>query len=295
MLSRCYGYYLVFTGCSNICLTIMWCAHWMLRTHNLLSAKTIVETSQPRKCNSPKKDHHCATLFKPTDAKEEWVAREVKAKYANLIPSRCYNLVYIECFHICLALFGAHWMPRTVFFVRETIVETIQQRIAINPKQIITVLSLHMPADDTNKLSGVWIKQNTQAACSRDVMPTIWCTLNALMFAWRQSAAHWLNASNLNLLSAKTFFGNPAVIPQGFRVAWSRLARFCLVCLLCVLLHFACRWIDCEYLFRRFPLKGALIWHALIHYNTSKRRTSANLFISFTIVAFGLRCSFVIV
>ena len=68
MLSRCYGYYLVYTGCSSICLATIWCTLNASNTH-LLSAKTIVETIQQRTAIDPKRIITVLPIYKPADAK----------------------------------------------------------------------------------------------------------------------------------------------------------------------------------------------------------------------------------
>ena len=68
MLSRCYGYYLVYTECSCICLVTIWCS---LDASNsrFLSAKTIAETTQQRIEIYPKRIITVLPMFKPTDSK----------------------------------------------------------------------------------------------------------------------------------------------------------------------------------------------------------------------------------
>ena len=59
-----------------------------------------------------------------------------------------YYLVYIECASICLATIWCTLnASNSQILSAETIGETTQQRIAIDPKRIITVLPLYMPAD----------------------------------------------------------------------------------------------------------------------------------------------------
>ena len=69
-----------------------------------------------------------------------------KAKYANLMVSRYYGyyLVYTECPSICLATIWCTLNACNSYLLSaETIVETTQQRIAIDRKRIMTVLPLY--------------------------------------------------------------------------------------------------------------------------------------------------------
>ena len=68
MPSRCYGNYLVYTECSNICLATIWCT---LNAWNLyfVSAKSIVETTQQRITINPKRIVTEQPLYMPADAK----------------------------------------------------------------------------------------------------------------------------------------------------------------------------------------------------------------------------------
>ena len=70
MLSRRYGYYLVYTECTSICLTTFVCA---LNASNLhcLSWKAICETTQQRIAIDQKRIINVLPILKPTDAKQE--------------------------------------------------------------------------------------------------------------------------------------------------------------------------------------------------------------------------------
>ena len=69
----------------------------MLRTPNLLFAKTIVETTLQRIAIDKKLIINFLPLLKPTDVKQEGVAAGInKAEYASLVLSCCYgySLIY---------------------------------------------------------------------------------------------------------------------------------------------------------------------------------------------------------
>ena len=88
-------------------------------------------------------------LFEPTDAKQEGFATGVnKAKHVSLMLSCCcgHYLVYTEC--PCPATTSCE-----------------QQRDAMEPKRIVSVLPRYKPAD------------------ARVCMRNMWCTLNALILA----------------------------------------------------------------------------------------------------------------
>ena len=198
--------------CTLSALVFAWLrfgAHWMLWTPNLLSANTIAETTKQRIAIYPKMDHHCATHLQAHGCKIRMSCQGVnKAKYASLMLSRCfgYYLVYTECPTICLATIWCTLNVRTLnLLYARLIVETIQQRTAIDPKRIITVLSFTSPLmPNKNELPGGSLKQYTDASCSRVAMATIWWILNALVSAWLLFDAHWM-LRTLICLSAKTF------------------------------------------------------------------------------------------
>ena len=89
-------------------------------------------------------------------------------------------------------LYGAHWVLRTPNLLSAKNVETIQQRIATVTKRIITVLPIYKPADAKSAWHVKGLKQNMQASCSRVVMATMWCILNALVIACVLFDAHWM-------------------------------------------------------------------------------------------------------
>ena len=68
ILPQCYGHYLVYTGCSSICLATIWCT-LHIGTPNLLSAKTIVETTERRTAIDPKRIISLLPLYMSADAK----------------------------------------------------------------------------------------------------------------------------------------------------------------------------------------------------------------------------------
>ena len=122
--------------------------------------------------------------------------------------SRCYglSLVYTECSSICVA---AIWctlhVPKVSFVVREN---HFSKRLsnALQLTQNGSSLCYHFSSplmQNKNELPGRLINQNTQASCSHVAMANIWCTLNAVVFAWLLFGAHSM-LRTLNLLSAKT-------------------------------------------------------------------------------------------
>ena len=152
MLSRCYGYYLVYTECSSVCLATA--VHWMFRTPICLSAITIVETTQQRIAIHLKRSSLCYSFSSPPMPNHKKVAKSFnKPTYASLMLSRCYGyyLVYTECLSISLATIYCTliaWVLRTPNLVcANTIIETTQHRTAIVPKADHHCAALHKPAD----------------------------------------------------------------------------------------------------------------------------------------------------
>ena len=150
MLSRCYGYYLVYTEYSSICLATIWCTQ-NASNSEMFCPRRLCRNHSSAQDNCPKTDHHCATLFQVRGCNIKKSCQGINKQNTQASCSRA-AMATIWCTLNALIfawlLSGPHWMleaPRLLSV--KTIVQTIQQRIAIHPTRIITVLPLFKPAD----------------------------------------------------------------------------------------------------------------------------------------------------